>query len=150
MSYLTGLTVIAVGDQQVVFEGQVTGDTVNLGAYANQITIGIPYQTVIQPMNPVIGNQQATSKGKKQKFHRANFSLYESVGGQYGTDWNHLYDMSYGQNSEGNPVELFTGNILRDIDGGWADEDTILIVHSDPYPFTLRSIEPRLNVAEGG
>jgi hypothetical protein len=150
MSYLMGQEVIAVGDTQVIFEGTVTSDTVVFGSYANQITIGLPYKTTIQPMNPVLGNQQATSKGKKQKFTRATFSLYESIGGQAGTDADHLYDLSYGENSEGNPPELFTGNITRDLDGEWEDDATILIVHSDPYPFCLRSVTPRLSVAEEG
>jgi hypothetical protein len=101
-------------------------------------------------MNPVIASQQGTSKGKKQKFSRATFSLYESIGGQYGTDAGHLYDMNYGSNAQGNPPTLFTGNITRDLDGEWGDEDTILIVHSDPYPFTLRAVVPRLSVAEEG
>jgi hypothetical protein len=150
MSYLLGQTVTAVGDNQVIFSGPVTADTVVFGSYANQITIGIPYQTTIQPMNPVLGNQQATSKGKKQKFTRATFSLYQSIGGQAGTDADHLYDLSYGPNSMGDPAELFTGNITRDLDGEWGDDDTILIVHSDPYPLTLRSVTPRLSVAEEG
>ena len=55
-----------------------------------------------------------------------------------------------GMGPEGEPPTLFTGNILRDIDGDWTDEDTILITHSDPYPFTLRSVSPRLSVAEEG
>lgn len=150
MSYLLGQTVVAIGDEQVIFEGLVSSDTVAFGSYANQVTIGLPFQTTIQPMNPIIGTPQATSKGKKQKFSRVTLSMYESVGGKVGTDASHLHAISYGQNSIGNPPKLFTGNVTRDLDGDWTDEDTILIVQSDPYPFTLRGVVPRLSVAEEG
>ena len=150
MSYLLGQTVVAVGDEQVIFEGAVAADTLNFGSYANQVTIGVPFTSTIQPLNPVLGGPQASSKGKKQKFSRVTLSLYESVGGQYGTDTDHLYDISYGDNAQGNPPTLFTGNLTRDLDGEWGNEDTILIVHSDPYPYTLRAVAPRLSVAEEG
>jgi hypothetical protein len=149
-NYLLGKTVIVVGDGQVIFSGPVTGNTLNFGSYANFVTFGLPYTTTIEPMNPVIGTPQATSKGKRQKFHRVTLSLYESVGGQVGTDASHLHAINYGQNSLGNPPTLFTGTVTRDLDGDWDDQDTILIVHSDPYPFTLRSVVPRLSVAEEG
>jgi hypothetical protein len=150
MSYLLGKTVIAVGDEQVIFSGPVTADTVVFPSYANQVTIGLPFTTTVQPMNPVIGNQQATSKGKKQKFSRVTLSLYESIGGLVGTDSNHLHAINYGQNAIGNPPTLFTGNITRELDGDWTDSDPILIVHGEPFPLTLRSVVPRLSVAEEG
>jgi hypothetical protein len=148
MSYLLGQTVVAVGDQAKITPPNgvvVTSDAVTFPYYSNFITIGLPYQTTIQPMNPVIGNPQATSKGKKQKFSRVTLSLYEAIGGQVGTDVNHLHDIQYEPQDA-----LFTGNLTRDLDADWEDEDTILIVHGEPFPFTLRSVVPRLSVAEEG
>ncbi len=151
LSYLQGLTVTAVGDGQIVFMGPVpAGGVVNFGSYANFVTIGLAYQTVIQPMNPVLGNPQATSRGKKQKFTRATLSLYQSTGGLVGTDMNHLHPIYYGSVAQGNPSTLFTGEITRDLDADWQDWDTILVVHGEPYPFTLRGVIPRLSVAEEG
>lgn len=154
MSYLLGKTVVAIGDNQVIFTGPVASDTVNFGYYANFITIGIPYQTTIQPMNPVIGSPQTTSKGKKQKFNRATLSMYECVGGKVGTSAKHLHAIDYAQGDPplrpGNATRLYTGNVTNDLDANWGDEDTIVIVHADPFPFTLRSVTPRLSVAEEG
>ena len=150
LSYLLGQNVVAVGDEQVIFTGAVTSDMVDFGSYANLISIGIPFKTIIEPMNPIIGNPQSTSKGKKQKFSRVTLSFYQSIGGLVGTGWKHLHAVDYGQNALGNAATLFTGNITRDLDADWGDEDTILIVHGEPYPFTLRSVVPRLSVAEEG
>jgi hypothetical protein len=155
MSYLMGQNVVAVGDEQVIFTGIVTADTVVFGSYANLITIGLPYTSTIEPMNPVLGDLKQTSKSKRQKFTRVNLSIYESVGGMVGTDANHLYRIDYTQGTPnplppGSPATLFTGNVINDLDAEWTDEGTIHIVHSDPFHFTLRSVTPRLSVAEEG
>ena len=155
MSYLMGQDVTAVGDEAVIFTGIVTADTVVFGSYANQITIGLPYTSTIEPMNPVLGDQKNTSKSKRQKFTRVNLSMFESVGGMVGTDANHLYNIDYTQGTPnplppGSPTTLFTGNVVNDLDAEWTDSGTIHIVHSDPFPFTLRSVTPRLSVAEEG
>ena len=155
MSYLMGQNVTAVGDEAVIFTEIVTADTVVFGSYANQITIGLPYTSTIEPMNPVLGDLKNTSKSKRQKFTRVNLSMFESVGGMVGTDANHLYKIDYTQGTPnplppGSPAMLFTGNVINDLDAEWTDEGTIHIVHSDPFPFTLRSVTPRLSVAEEG
>ena len=150
MSYLLGQNIVAVGDGQEIFQGPVTEDAVDFGSYANLVTIGLPFRSIVEPLNPIIGNQQATSKSKRQKFTRANVSFYESVGGMFGTDWKHLHAINYGKSSQGKPAAMFTGNVLFDLDSDWEDEGTVLFVHDDPYPFTLRSITPRLSVAEEG
>jgi hypothetical protein len=156
MSYLLGQQVTAVGDGSLILPAtEVTSDSITFAYYCNLITIGIPFTSTVEPMNPIIGNQQATSKSKRQKFTRANLSLYESVGGLVGTDLNHLHPIYYAQGTPKptriqNPTTLFTGNVLADLDDDWKDEGTILIVHGEPFPFTLRSVEPRMNVSEEG
>jgi hypothetical protein len=155
MSYLMGQNVTAVGDEALIFTGIVTEDAVVFGSYANQIAIGLPYSSTIEPMNPVLGDQKNTSKSKRQKFTRVNLSMFESVGGMVGTDASHLYNIDYTQGTPnplppGSPATLFTGNVINDLDAEWTDSGTIHIVHSDPFPFCLRSVTPRLSVAEEG
>jgi hypothetical protein len=150
LGYLLGQTVVAVGDEQIIFNGSVTADTVNFGSFANSITIGIPYKMILEPMNPVLGNAQATSKGRRQKFSRVTLSLYESIAGSYGNDWKHLHAIPYPLKYQASPPLLFTGNITFDLDSDWADEDTVLLVNDQPYPLTVRGIVPRLSVAEEG
>lgn len=151
MSYLLGKDVVAIGDQQIIYEGPVTADTVVFGSYAQIVTIGLPFDTTIQPMNPVIGSPQDTSKGKRQKFSGVTLSIYEGIGGQCGTDSAHLHAIPYSQKYQSaEPPLLFTGNITLDLDSDWDYSDTILIVHSDPFPFLLRSVTPRLWVSDEG
>jgi hypothetical protein len=151
LQYIQGQCAVAVGDGAKIWEGTIpSSGIVNFPYYANLVTIGLKIKTIVEPMNPIIGNQQQTSKGKRQKISRATFSLFQSIGGKYGTDQQHLHSLNYGQGSVGSQPQLFTGNITRDLDGDWGDEDCISIVHEDPFPFTLRAVVPRLDVSEAG
>jgi hypothetical protein len=97
MSYLLGNTVTAVGDGAIILQPTVvTSDTVEFATYANLITIGIPYTTTIQPTNPVLSSAAATTRGMPQKLNRVSLSLYQAMGGNYGTDLLHMYPLVYG------------------------------------------------------
>ncbi len=173
MTYLMGKEVQALGDGAIIFDETVAADTITFSYYCNKIHIGLPYTTTIDPMNPNIGSQQGTSRGKKQKISRATLCFYETFGCKVGSNNKKLYNVGYGYSiapgtlgvfgyslSPGNTYlipfgtgtapTLFTGDITVDIDGGWDDEATITIVHDLPLPFTLKAIIPRLSVADGG
>jgi len=141
MAYLLGQTIVAVGDGALILQPTVvTADTVVFPYYANLITIGIPYQTTIRPTNPAITSQGATTRGMMQKLNRVTLSIYQSMGGQYGTDLNHMYDITYGKGTMGQVPQLSTLQVTRDLDADWADESTFYITQSDPFPFTLRGL----------
>jgi hypothetical protein len=148
MSYLMGEQVVALGDGAIIYQGTVTSDTVVFNYYCNLITIGMPFTTTIEPMNPNIASQQGTSRGKKQKINRVTLSLYETAGDvKYGRDDCHLDTLSLGK---GDQPKLITADFSRDLRGEWADEATLCIVHDTPFPFILKAVIPRLSVAEEG
>ncbi len=104
MDYLLGQKVVAVGDCQLIVPppGQVvTGDSFTFQYYCAQITIGLPYKVTVQPMNPVTAGTTSTTRGMKQKLSRVTISLYQSLGGKYGTDLNHMDDIHYGPGTHG-------------------------------------------------
>jgi hypothetical protein len=145
MSYLLGQTVTAVGDEALILAPTaVTADTVSFAYYCNLITIGIPYQLTIQPSNPVIATTAATTRGMKQKLDRVTLSLYQSMGGQYGTNIENMYDIEYGPDAP-NPPQMNTCEVTRDIDADWDDHSAFLVTQNDPLPFTLRSLVMRLS-----
>lgn len=146
LNYLLGNTVVAVGDGSIILEPTVvTGDSITFPYYANLITIGIPYKTTVQPTNPVLSSQAATTRGMPQKLNRVTLSLYQAMGGQYGTDLDHLYDLNYGTGTMAQQPQMFTGEITRDIDADWGEDDEFFVTHDDPLPFTLRGLIFRLS-----
>lgn len=147
MSYLLGQSVVAVGDGALILQPTVvTSDSITFPYYANQITIGIPYDVTLQPTNPTLASQSGTTRGMKQKLDRVTLSLYQSMGGQIGTDPAHMYDITYGPGTMAKQPQMSTLEVTRDMDCDWTDESTFYIVQSDPFPFTLRGLVWRMNV----
>ena len=147
MSYLLGQQVTAVGDGALILPPTiVTADAVNLPYHANLITIGIPYGVTIQPTNPTLSSQSGTTRGMKQKLDRVTLSLYQSMGGQFGTDPAHMYDITYGPGTMAQQPQMSTLEVTRDMDCDWTDESTFYITQSDPFPFTLRGLVWRMDV----
>ena len=146
MSYLIGNNVVAVGDGAVILQStEVTGDTVSFTSYSNLITIGIPYTVKIQPTNPITSTPVVTTQGQKQKLDRITLSLYESMGGKFGIDTSHLYDITYGSGTQLLAPQMFTGDVTRDIDSDWTDDSTFHVEQSDPLPFTLLALIMRMS-----
>lgn len=148
LSYLLGNTVTAVGDNALILlpPTVVTSDSITFPYYSNVITIGIPYQYILQPTNPVLSSQGATTRGMPQKLNRVTLSVYQSMGGQVGTDLGHMYDLNYGPGSLAQTPSMSTKSITPDIDGDWSEESTLFITQDDPLPFTLRGIVFRMSV----
>lgn len=42
--------------------------------------------------------------------------------------------------------KMFTGDVTVDFPGDWEDNSSIVIVHDQPLPFTLKGIIPRVTV----
>jgi len=146
MSYLLGQNVVAVGDgAEILPPTLVTSDTVNFDYYCNLITIGIPYEVKVQPVNPVLSSPSATTRGMPQKLNRVTLSLYQSMGGKFGTDPAHLYPITYGSGAKGKGPQMNTLEVTRDLDADWHDESTFLITQSEPLPFTLRGLVMRMS-----
>jgi len=146
MSYLLGQNVVAVGDgEKILPPTLVTSNTVNFAYYCNLITIGIPYQVTVQPTNPMLSSPAATTRGQKQKLNRVTLSLYQSMGGKFGTDPDHLYDITYGAGTQGKIPQMSTCEVTRDLDADWDDESTLLIIQDEPLPFTLRGLVMRMS-----
>lgn len=141
LSYLIGQTAVAVGDGALVLPPtEITSDSLTLPYFSNLTTIGIPYQTTTQPTNPVLSSQAATTRGMKQKLDRVTLSLYESMGGYYGTDLQHMHPIQYGQGAQAQQPAMTTDELTCDIDGDWTDKSTFYVVQDQPFPFTLRGL----------
>ena len=149
LSYLLGQQVVAVGDGSIILEPTtVTSDSITFPFYANLITIGLPYQMTVRPTNPVLSSQAATTRGMRQKLNRVSLSLYEAMGGKFGADLSHMYDIDYGPGNQAQQPAMSTTLVIKDMDCDWSDESTLYITQSEPLPFTLRGLVAYMNASQ--
>lgn len=146
LTYLLGNTMVAVGDGAIILQPTVVNsDSITFPYYANLITIGIPYRYTLQPTNPVLSSQGATTRGMPQKLNRTTLSLYQAMGGQYGQDLGHLYNIQYGPGTMSQKPAMVTDEFTDDTDYDWSEQSTFFVTHDDPLPFTLRGIVFRMS-----
>lgn len=149
LTYLLGNTVVAVGDGAIILQPTiVASDSISFPYYSNLITIGIPYTYTLQPTNPVLSSQAATTRGMPQKLNRVTVSFYESMGGQQGTDVEHMYDIDYDTGTMSKKPSLFTGEVTVDMNDDWSEQDKFIITQSDPLPITVRGLVFRLSATQ--
>ena len=153
--YPDGKEIQVLGDGIYCYVGKVYNGGISFPFYANVIHAGLPYETVIEPLNPSTQTRQGVSRGKKQKINRVTLCFYDSIGCKIGIDRDHLFDLYLSDPLVHKGVieaPYFTSGILSsddmtvDLQGEWDDEASISIVHDKPVAFTLNAVVAHITV----
>lgn len=125
-----------VGDKVVSDTGTVTLDTA-----ASKVHIGLPYETVIQPMrldtDPAAGNSQGQVKQVRELVVRLNRTLGLSYG-----DGTNTWNLSFRDTSDpmDAPPPLFTGDKVIEFEGDFDYDVPVIIKQTQPLPLCLLAI----------
>jgi hypothetical protein len=147
LSHLEGEEVTALGSGAVIPSETVASGSVTLDRYVNKAHIGLPYDSILEPIDLNIGASTGSSKGKTQKISRITLGFHETVGGKMGPDTDNLKIIPYGTGVD--PV-LFTGyKDVNPFNGDWGKEALITIVQDQPLPMTVTGLVAYININEG-
>lgn len=143
LDHLEGKTVSILADGAVVPDQVVASGSVTLpdDLLASVVHIGLPFETIIQPMrldlDPIVGNSQGQVKQVREVF----FRLKDSLGLRYG-DGNREYTLSF--RSTDAPMDesapLFTGDKLAEFDGEFDFDTPVIVKQLQPLPLTLLAL----------
>lgn len=148
LDHLEGETVAILVDGAVRRSATVQYGRVNTGgAVLRKAIVGLAYRYTLAPMRFDL-SVEGTTKGTLKTFPEVVISFYNSLNAQYGRDTSHLLDIAW-RTSEAydSPPDLFTGDKVVTIDGGFSTEDEFVISGNDPTPCTVRAIVPRIQVS---
>lgn len=166
---LSGATHLASKTVQAVADGSTHPDvTVSAGGVAtmngNYVVIGLGYgiSSYLKTMPIEAGSQQGTAQGKLKRIHRITIRLLESLGGSVGVNgvmesvgffietqgWREVIEYRTPEMRMNNAPDLFTGDKIIQLDGGYETFGQVEIVHNEPLPFTLLSIMPQLETQD--
>ncbi len=127
----TGLTVSAAG-------------ALTLTYYGNQIHVGLPFTSIVEPMKLHPGSPLGSSRGKKQRVNLVTCCFYETGEGvQVGPDSSNLkevLDLTDGQ--------LNTMDYPFRFGGDWGDNTTLYVRQTKPLPMTILGLVPRISINE--
>ena len=132
-------------DGAVAPQEEVSGNEITIDWYGNLIHIGLPYQSIVEPMKLHAGAHLGTARGKLQKITKLIVAFYETIGCKAGPDQDNLYKIPFGTGAQ---PELFTGDKEFEFPGNWEKGATISIVQDQPLPMTILAIVPEVTVNE--
>lgn len=145
LDHLEGETVTILGDGSVYPTQTVTDGTVELSAEVSKASVGLPYTYTLKPVRIEMDTRGGTSRGSYKKIAELVVSLLDSSGVQYGPSMDELLPIPLRTTEPyDSPPELYTGDVVLSLDGGFDPETPIYFTGQDPLPCTIRAIVARV------
>ncbi|KKW94195.1 hypothetical protein YP76_04835 [Sphingobium chungbukense] len=140
--HLAGATVAALADGFVIKGLTVAADgTVDLDYEVSDfVTIGLPYEAVIETLPLVMQTRDGWSREKRQMLGTVALQLADTRHGsvEVGRRLEKMYPIKARRNEPlGTPTELFTGTVAASTEPLTSGEATIFIRSAEPTPLTL-------------
>lgn len=135
-----------IGTQVVGTSGIITLDEKSM-----YCVVGLQFTSSLQTVSFSGGSQIGSSIGGVTSQKDIILSLYNSLGGKYGTEFTNMYPIPYARTIElDKPAELFTGlKKLPVIKSKNIYERSTCIEHSEPVNFTLLALTEDTEVSDG-
>jgi hypothetical protein len=141
LAHLNGKTVAVLADGAPVPNKVVSGGSITLDNAASRVHVGLPFETVIQPMrldsDPAAGVSQGQVKQVRELVVRVNNSL----GLTYG-DGNTFTNLSFRDTADrmDEAPPLFTGDKVLEFEGDFDLDVPFIIKQGQPLPLCLLAI----------
>jgi len=123
----------------------VRDGAVTIAPEANNVLVGLPYQSVLRPMPLDMPLQDGSSQGRKARVHKIFARFHKSLGGEYsadGEEWNAIFTRDFADAmDEGPPV--FTGEKEVYMDGGFTRKPEIVIRQWQALPLCVLALIAR-------
>jgi len=136
LSHLEGCTVTAIADGVVVPDMVVDGGSVELGFPASYVTVGLPYTTTLEMLDPEFGDSSQSTASRAIAVEDIIVKFQDTVGAN-------INGVAIPFRSVGQPLDVptlpFTGSKkVKSL--GWRSPNNILITSTTPTPFTVLGV----------
>lgn len=139
LTHLEGEALRVLGDGALLANVSVSGGTVTIGEYVNDLSIGLGYTSKVQPTYANVESPGGTTAPMRKRIVNLYLNAYYSTGGQYGPSEDTLFPIDW--LGDGSP-QLHTKSVVLRPFGGGRREATYVIIQADPLPMTIRSLIP--------
>jgi len=149
LEHLEGRVVSALADGAVIPPMLVVDGTVTIPRAADEVILGLPMVSVLQPWPIFLMLDDGTSQGRKKcvkkvsvRFHRTGAASWRSVTG------GKLYDVGFRRPPEAQdaPSPLFSGYKELNIVGSHTEETSYLVETDSPLPLNVLSLIPQVGI----
>ena len=141
LEHLVGETVQVLADGRRLPDCVVSSDgSIALAGAAESVVVGLGVEMMVELPNVEAGTNGGTMQGRKKDIKEATLRLKNSLGGLIGQDAERMDMIHYDEFFEVTAYPLFTGDKRCSVPVNFNNDGRIVIVHNEPFPFTLNSI----------
>jgi len=150
LDHLEGETVSILADGAVHAPVEVVGGEITLTTAASVVHAGLPYTAILRTRKLDPKTASGSSQGKPKQIFKCYVRFDRSLNCSVGYDETHLHPMIFRETEVplGSPPEPFTGDREINMYDCGTDDARIVVLNSDPVPFTIVSISATMHASE--
>jgi len=151
LDHLEGQVVGILTDGATHPNRTVTSGAISLDRSATSVKVGLNYTSLLQTMRLNAGSQDGTSQGKTKRIYDITVRMFETIGVEVGSNLSDMERIPFRSSidlmDEGIPP--FTGDKQVEFRGNYETDGFIFVRQTQPLPFTILSLYPRLVTNDG-
>ena len=151
LDHLEGQVVAILADGATHPNKTVSSGSITLDRSAKNVKIGLAYTSLLQTMRLNAGSQNGTSQGKTKRIYDITVRMFETIGVEVGPDLNNLERIPFRSSADlmDEGIPPFTGDKEVEFRGNFETDGFIFVRQTQPLPFTILSLYPRLTTNDG-
>ena len=151
LSHLEGQVVSILADGATHPNKTVSSGAVTLDRSAKDVKIGLAFTSLLQTMRLDAGSQDGTSQGKTKRIYDITVRMFETIGVEVGPDLSNMERIPFRSSADlmDEGIPPFTGDKEVEFRGNYETDGFIFVRQTQPLPFTILSLYPRLVTNDG-
>ena len=151
LDHLEGQTVSVLADGATHPDKTVSSGSITLDRSSTSVKVGLAYTSLLQTMRLNAGSQNGTSQGKTKRIYDITVRMFETIGVEVGPDLSNLERIPFRSSADlmDEGIPPFTGDKEVEFRGNFETDGFIFVRQTQPLPFTILSLYPRLTTNDG-
>ncbi len=151
LDHLEGQVVSILADGATHPNRTVSSGSITLDRSAKSVKVGLAYTSLLQTMRLNAGSQNGTSQGKTKRIYDITVRMFETIGVEVGPDLGNMERIPFRSSADlmDEGIPPFTGDKEVEFRGNYETDGFIFVRQTQPLPFTILSLYPRLTTNDG-
>ena len=151
LAHLEGQVVAILADGATHPNKTVSSGAITLDRSAKNVKVGLAFTSLLQTMRLDAGSQDGTSQGKTKRIYDITVRMFETIGVEVGPDLNNMERIPFRSSADlmDEGIPPFTGDKEVEFRGNYETDGFIFVRQTQPLPFTILSLYPRLTTNDG-
>ncbi len=151
LDHLEGQTVSILANGASHPDKTVSSGSITLDRSSTSVKVGLAYTSLLQTMRLNAGSQNGTSQGKTKRIYDITVRMFETIGVEVGPDLSNMERIPFRSSADlmDEGIPPFTGDKEIEFRGNYETDGFIYVRQTQPLPFTILSLYPRLVTNDG-